>query len=88
MSRVLPKLMEDREWLFIGCDGPPYCLFERIAEKCPGEFDFAIIYPWVWPFTNEPDEDTLSYFRLCLETLGKEVLNFQSKCVFFFCECK
>ena len=30
-----------REWVFIGCDGPPYCLTSRIVESSPDESDFA-----------------------------------------------
>ena len=56
------EVNEDREWLFIGCGGPSYCLSERIAENVQVSLIF-IIYPWVGPLTYELNEDTLSYLR-------------------------
>ena len=35
--KTLLKIL--REWLFVGTDGPPYCLMRRLLEKKPFDYD-------------------------------------------------
>ena len=41
--KIFAKIGIDREWVFIDCDGPPYCLASRIVESSPNEFDLAAL---------------------------------------------
>ena len=34
-----------REWTYIGCDGPPYCLASRLIEQNPKLYDWAVVLP-------------------------------------------
>ena len=36
---------KSREWVFLGCGGPPYCFEERIANDNPTIFSFASFVP-------------------------------------------
>ena len=80
---------EDHEWR-LGCDGPPYCLSERIAENSPDEFDFASFVPGLGHLhMNQMQTIFRILDRVILEPLGKEVLNFQSpKAYDFFINAK
>ena len=51
VSVILEKLREylgigkSREWTYIGCDGPPYCLASRLIERNPELYDWAVVLP-------------------------------------------
>ena len=81
---------EDCEWLFLGCDGPPYCLSETIAENSQDEFDFASFVPGLGHLhINQMKTLFRILDRVTFEPLGKEVLNFQSpKAYDFFINAK
>ena len=68
-----------QEMDFLGCDGPPYCLSERLAESDPDKYDFAHIIPGLGHLHMNMMK---TLFRIMdaviLEPLGREVLNFES----------
>ena len=45
LEAILDKLHEnmtensEREWLFVGTDGPPYCLMRRLLKQNPCQYD-------------------------------------------------
>ena len=43
--KIFAKTGIEREWLFIGCDGPHSCLTSQIIKLSPDEFDFATLVP-------------------------------------------
>ena len=77
--KIFAKIGTDREWVFKGCDGPPYCLASRIVECSPDEFDFAAIVPGLGHLhMNQMTTMLRIVDDILLEPLGKEVLNFNS----------
>ena len=81
---------KDREWVFLGCDGPPYCLSERIIESNPEKFEFASLVPGLGHLHMNQMKTIFKVMEdIILEPLGKEVLNFQSvKAYQFFIDAK
>ena len=47
----------DREWVFLGCDGPPYRLASIIIDENENDFDWVSLVPG--PSSHEPIEDPL-----------------------------
>ena len=51
LKQIMSELKENhnigfgREWTFLGCDGPPYCLANRIIDENPGEYDWVCLVP-------------------------------------------
>ena len=88
--KIFAKIGTDREWVFIGCDGPPYCLASRIVECSPDEFDFAAIVPGLGDLHMNQMKTMLRIVDdILLEPLGKEVLNFNSdKAYYYFVNAK
>ena len=47
LETILDQLHEniiensEREWLFVGADGPPYCLMRRLLKQNPGQYDWV-----------------------------------------------
>ena len=47
LETILDQLHEniiensEREWLFVGADGPPYCLMRRVLKQNPGQYDWV-----------------------------------------------
>ena len=77
--KIFAKIGIDREWVFIGCDGPPYCSALRIVESSPGKFDFAALVPGLGHLHMNPMKAILRIADdILLEPLSKEVLNFKS----------
>lgn len=53
----------EREWVALGCDGPPYCIGSRIIKKKPGKVwlvNFSFRYG---SLTHEPSEDIFQSLR-------------------------
>ena len=69
----------DRHWVFVGCDGPPYCLASRLKEANPSDFAYISLVPGLGHLHMN---QLKTYFKIIdkvlLEPLGKDVLNFQS----------
>ena len=34
-----------REWVFVGCDGPLYCLASQLIDEHPEKFDWLTLTP-------------------------------------------
>ena len=34
-----------RQWCYVGCDGPPYCLASRIIEQDLDNYDWITLLP-------------------------------------------
>ena len=70
----------EREWVALGCDGPPYCIGSRIIEKNPEKFDWLTL---VSGMGHLHMNQMKTFFKVCdqvfMEPLGKEVLKFESK---------
>jgi len=79
---------EIRKWAFVGCDGPPFCLMNRIIAES-SEFD------WIAPVSGLGHLSmniVKTFFNVCdkilLEPLGKNILNFTTpKAYTFFTKC-
>ena len=75
----------DRKWVFLGCDGPPYCLSERIAERNPDFYDFVHFVPGLGHMhMNQLKTIFRILDEILLEPLGADVLNFNSKKAYDF----
>ena len=44
IKRILAELKK-RQWVFLGCDGPPYCLANRIIDESDSEYDWVSLIP-------------------------------------------
>ena len=77
--KIFAKIGINREWVLIGCDGPPYCLASRIIQSSSDEFDFAALVPGLGQLHMNQMKTILHIADDILpESLGKEVLNFSS----------
>ena len=69
----------ERKWVILGCDGPPYCLANRIIETNKAKYDWVTV---VSRFGHLHMNQMKSLFKvldhILLEPLGKEVLGFTS----------
>ena len=43
LDQLHENIMEnsEREWLFVGADGPPYCLMRCLLKQNPGQYDWV-----------------------------------------------
>ena len=96
ISHILQEIKEfaniptDRSWMFLGCDGPPYCLSERLANEDPKGYDWAHFVPGLGHLHMNMMKTIFKILdTVILEPLGKEVLNFESpKAYSFFINAK
>lgn len=81
---------EDRKWSVLGCDGPPYCLANRIIESDPEKYDWVAMNSGLGHLhMNELKSLFKVLDHIILEPLGKEVLGFSSdKAYNFFISAK
>ena len=85
-----PLLLGNRQWVFIGADGPPYTLLRRIIEEEP------LKYSWVVLVSGRGHlgmNQLKTFFKVVDkvfgEILGKDVLNFNTpKAYSYFIDCK
>ena len=84
------RIGEEREWVLLGCDGPPYCFSSRIIERNPLKYDWVSIVSGLGHLNiNQLKTFFKIVNEICLEPLGKEVLHFQSsKAYKYFVDCK
>ena len=78
-----------RDWVFIGCDGPPYTLASRIIDS-DHELDWISLFPGLGHLHMN---ELKTYFRVVddifLHPLGNQVLNFTSSVVYkYFVDAK
>ena len=96
IKKVLEELKENhsigdkRQWVFLGCDGPPYCLANRIIDESSEVYDWVSLIPGLGHLhMNEIKTLFKVLDKILLEPLGKEVLNFDSpKAYKFFTDAK
>jgi len=88
--RVFAEIDVTRKWVFIGCDGPPFCLSERICESDPVQFDFVSMVPGLGHLHMNQLKTIFKILNdIVLEPLGKDVLNFVSpKAYSYFIDAK
>ena len=81
---------EGRKWVFVGADGPPYCLMRRLKHK------YATRYEWLAILFGKGHlkmNMLKCLFKLCdkiiFDVLGQDVLKFDSfKSYDYFIKCK
>ena len=88
--KLLHDIGNSREWVFLGCDGPPYRMASIIIDSNKEEFDWLSLIPG---FGHLHMNQLKTLFKVCdnilLEPLGKEVLYFESpKAYSYFIEAK
>lgn len=90
IKKVACSESSSREWTFLGCDGPPYCLSERLAEEEPEMLDFAHFIPGLGHLHMNMMKTLFKILdAVILDPLGREVLNFESpKAKKFFVDAK
>ena len=88
--KCFSKIGSDREWVFIGCDGPLYCLVERTIERNPEKFDYVSTVPGLGHLHMNQMKTLFKILDpILLEPLGKDVLKFQSPNAYqFFVDAK
>ena len=84
------KIGERRKWVFLGCDGPPFCLMSRLIDCDPLKYDWAAPISGLGHLNMNQIK---TFFNVCdkiiLEPLGRNVLNFSSeKAYTYFVNCK
>lgn len=77
--KIIAEIGKSRQWVFLGCDGPPYCLSERIINREVERFDFAAMVPGLGHLHMNQQKTLFKILdEIMLEPLGKDVLNFIS----------
>ena len=96
LETILDQLHEniiensEREWLFVGADGPPYCLMRRLLKQNPGQYDWVSLVSGGGHLNMNLLK---TYFKILekiiLEPLGKEILKYDTQKLFdYFIQCK
>ena len=69
----------DIEWMFIGADGPPYCIMSRLISRDPEKYDWVSIVEGLGHLNMNQIK---TFFSICnvifLESLAKDLLNFSN----------
>ena len=69
------QIGKEREWTLLGCDGRPYCLSSRIIERNPSKHDWVSIVSGLGHLNmNQLKTFFKIVSKICLEPLGKEIL--------------
>ena len=87
--KTLHSIGEERKWVFLGCDGPPYRLATRIIRQNE-EYDWVTLVPGLGHLHMNQLKTLFKIIdKIMLEPLAKEVLHFgSSKAYAFFVNCK
>ena len=90
LEKIIDSLKETldigstRQWSFIGCDGPPCCLSSRLIERNPKKYDWVSMVSGLGHLNMN---QVKTFFKIAdqifLESLGKEVLHFESLPIFY-----
>ena len=51
-----------REWSYVGCDGPPYCLASRLIEEDKTVYDWVVMLPGLGHLNMNQMK---SFFKVC-----------------------
>ena len=77
--KLLHKIGVYREWVILGCDGPPFRMSSIITQKEPQKRNWVYIVPGLGHLHMNQLKTSLEIMdKLMLEPLGKEVLKFKS----------
>ena len=77
--KLLHKIGVDREWVILGCDGPPFRMASIITQKQPQKCDWVYLVPGLGHLHMNQLKTILKIMdEIMLELLGKKVLNFKS----------
>ena len=76
--------------MFVGADGPPYCLMRRLLKQNPGQYDWVSLVSGGGHLNMNLLK---TYFKvlekIILEPLGKEILKYDTQKLFdYFIQCK
>ena len=77
--KLLHKIGVDREWVILGCDGPPFRMASIMAQKEPQKYDWVYLVPGLGHLHMNQLITILKIMdTIMLQPLGKKVLNFKS----------
>ena len=78
--KLIHKIGTDsRQWVLLGCDGPPYRLASKIIEENKSDYDWVSLVPGLGHLHMNQLKSIFKVLdKIMLEPLGKEVLNFES----------
>ena len=77
--KLLHKIGVDREWVILGCDGPPFRMASIMTQKEPQKYDWVYFVPGLGHLHMNQLITILKIMdTIMLQPLGKEVLNFKS----------
>ena len=79
-----------RKWVFVGADGPPYCLMRRLIAEDPDKYNWLSIVSGLGHLNLN---QVKTFFKICdkvvLDVLGQDVLKFYTaKSYQYFLDCK
>ena len=80
----------ERKWIFVGADGPPYCLMRRTIQNNPEKYDWVSIVSGKGHLNMNQLKTFFNVLdKIMLEPLGKMVLNFETQQAYnYFRQCK
>lgn len=80
----------ERNWAYVGCDGPPYCIASRICEENKKKYGWVSLIPGLGHLNMNQLKSLFKVLdHIFLQPLGKEVLNFKSTAAYnYFVCCK
>ena len=95
VKMILDQLKEDiinndRKWIFVGADGPPYCLSRRIIAESPECYDWVSVMSGKGRLNMNQVKTFFAILdNIMLEPLGMNVLKFDTaKAYKYFVQCK
>ena len=80
LDTVKEQLIDNnRKWVFLGCDGPPYCLSNRIIESQADKYNWITVVSGLDHLHMNQMKCLFKVLDpILLEPLGKDVLGFKS----------
>ena len=93
LDQLKTSLIDDngeRKWIFVGADGPPYCLMRRTIQNNPEKYDWVSIVSGKGHLNMNQLKTFFTVLdKIMLEPLGKMVLNFETQQAYnYFRQCK
>ena len=78
---------EKRQWLYVGCDGPPYVIASRLVDE--GNYEWVAMSNGLGHLYMNQQKTLFNITRdIILEPLAEEVLNFDSpNALLYFFKC-
>ena len=81
---------EGRKWVFVGADGPPYCLMRRIQRNNPGKYDWCAMLSGKGHLKMNMLKSIFKFGnKIVFYFLGQDVLKYDTfKSYNYFIQCK